>query len=293
VSASPLPLEARAIDLDTADGAVPAIALRRGDDRATVALHGGHVLSWIPARGGERLYLSATTRYGAGASIRGGIPVIFPQFADRGPLPRHGLVRSRAWAYAGVDTDADGREAAVFVCEDDAASRARWPQAFALRLRVALEPDALHLGLCVHNRGATAFAFACALHSYLRVASLAGTRLDGLQGRPHRDRAHPDAGERIDPAPTPRFDGEIDRIYVGSDGAKRLHDDRHALRIETTGFTDTVVWNPGATLAAGMADLAPGDHAHFVCVEPACIEPPVALAPGARWLGTLRMTACD
>ena len=60
---------------------------------------------------------------------------------------------------------------------------------------------------------------------------LSFARLDGLQAHPHRDRAHPEAGDRIDPAPTPRFDGEIDRIYPGSDGDKRLDDGRHALRI--------------------------------------------------------------
>ncbi|MFD2452843.1 aldose epimerase family protein [Ideonella paludis] len=60
-------------------------------------LHGGHLVSWVPLGQGEQLYLSPTTRYGAGSSVRGGMPVIFPQFNTRGPLPRHGLVRTRGW----------------------------------------------------------------------------------------------------------------------------------------------------------------------------------------------------
>ena len=59
----------------------------RGEDGASalVALHGAHLLSWIPADGCERLFLSERARYDAGAAIRGGVPVIFPHFAARGP----------------------------------------------------------------------------------------------------------------------------------------------------------------------------------------------------------------
>ena len=47
---------------------------------ALVALHGAHVLSWIPADGRERLFLGERAIYAEGAAIRGGVPVIFPQF---------------------------------------------------------------------------------------------------------------------------------------------------------------------------------------------------------------------
>jgi len=287
-------LNAAPVQLNTADGELPAIALRRGEDRALVALHGGQLLSWVPACGGERLYLSANMRYGEGASIRGGVPVIFPQFADRGPLPRHGLVRSRAWAFAGlVRSDADGEPAAEFALDDDPTTRAHWPHSFALRLRIGLAPNVLTATLSVRNTGATPFAFACALHSYVRVAGLRDLRIEGLSGLPYRDRARPAETDTIDTETTPRFDREIDRLYVGATGDKRLRDAARSLRIQTAGFTDTVVWNPGAALAATMADLAPGDHDRFVCIEPACVEPAVALPPDAHWCGRLRMRAED
>ena len=76
----------------------PAMHLRAPDGaQATVLLHGAHTVSWIPAGDQERLYLSPLAVAGPGQSVRGGVPVIFPQFNAQGPLPRHGFARDRAW----------------------------------------------------------------------------------------------------------------------------------------------------------------------------------------------------
>lgn len=285
------PLLATPTAFDSVDGPVACVDLVRGAARARVALQGAQVLSWVPARGGERLFLGAATRFGGGRGIRAGIPVIFPQFADQGPLLRHGWARTSDWSFLGIQAEA-GDSSAVLGLDDDAASRTQWPHRYALRLHVGLDEDALRVALEVRNRGEAPFDFACALHSYLRVATLATTRLDGVAGHHFDDRASGES-DRIDPSPSPIFDREVDRTYLGCSGERVLSDGVDAVRILSAGFTDTVVWNPGATLAAGMADLAPGEHDRFVCVEPACVKPRVTLAAGASWRGTLRMTACD
>jgi glucose-6-phosphate 1-epimerase len=66
--------------------------------RFAFVTHGGQVLEWTPV-GSEvsRLWLSPDWRCGPGAAIRGGVPVVFPQFSDRGPLPKHGIARDREW----------------------------------------------------------------------------------------------------------------------------------------------------------------------------------------------------
>ena len=44
----------------------------------------------------DLLYVSP--ELGAGSqAVRGGIPVLFPQFADRGPLKKHGFARDLPW----------------------------------------------------------------------------------------------------------------------------------------------------------------------------------------------------
>jgi glucose-6-phosphate 1-epimerase len=62
------------------------------------------------------------------------------------------------------------------------------------------------------------------------------------------------------------------------------------LRVDAAGFPDVVVWNPGAELAASLADLAPGDWRRFLCGEAAAVGRPVTVAPGERWTGTQRLT---
>ena len=67
---------------------------------ADVYLNGAHVTSWIPAGGKEVLFMGKTASFAPGDPIRGGIPVVFPQFANTGPLPQHGFARKTEWQLA-------------------------------------------------------------------------------------------------------------------------------------------------------------------------------------------------
>src|SRR5688572_7125484 len=80
--------------LNAADGAV-----------AEISLHGAHVLSWQPSPGRERLYMSPRASFAEGAAIRGGIPVIFPQFGGRGSMLKHGFARLLDWRYVGIEVE--------------------------------------------------------------------------------------------------------------------------------------------------------------------------------------------
>jgi glucose-6-phosphate 1-epimerase len=260
----------------------PCVRLR-GEDGASalVALHGAHLLSWIPADGRERLFLGERARYEKGAAIRGGVPVIFPQFAARGPLPKHGFARTLPWRFAGAG------HGAAFELTDSAAT-ATWPHAFTARLHVGLAATTLELTLEVDNNDADGFVFTAALHTYLAVDELQGTRLHGLAGCRYEDSADGGALRQQD-VEALRFDGEVDRIHVAAAHPIELRDGACRTTISQHGFTDTVVWNPGAALAATIGDLAPGEYRHFVCVEAGQVLQPVHLPPGARWSGTQRL----
>lgn len=263
----------------------PAVQVQSPDGaQATVLLHGGHVVSWIPAGGSEQLYLSPLAEAGPGKAVRGGVPVIFPQFEQRGPdtsLPRHGLARTRTWS---VESSSQGKDHAqlTLVLRDDVHTRALWPHGFALELTVAVSGERLDMELFAHNTGDTSWPFAAALHTYLAVSDLSQVRLQGLEGCHYVDKVA--GGDALEDHPEKRFYGEIDRIYALAP-TLQLRDGPRRLELSTSGMSDAVLWNPGPDKCATLQDMPADGWQHMLCVEAANILLPVTLAPGETWTG--------
>ena len=118
-------------------GLVNAVLAHASGARCEVYLHGAHVTAWQTPRKGEVLFVSRASHFRDGVPIRGGIPVIFPQFGD-GPLPKHGLARTRAWQVTRTALGADGAVSITLRLEDDTQTRALWPHPFCLQLTVSL-----------------------------------------------------------------------------------------------------------------------------------------------------------
>lgn len=264
-------------------GGLPYVRLRAPDGAAAdVYLHGAHVTSWRPAPDGdERLFLSARSEFRAGTAIRGGIPLIFPQFAAEGPLPRHGFARTAEWALDGIE-QADRDAIATFSFGPTPESRAVWPAEFLATLQVRVGAARLAVTLGVENVGSSPFSFTCALHTYLRVRDAAQAELVGLKGARFRD-ATDRTKLRVDDEPVLRVTGELDRVYVGAPPALVLREPKRALRIETRDFPDVVVWNPGRRHAAALPDMEANGERTMLCVEAAVVQMPITLTSGGRW----------
>ena len=261
----------------------PAVRLALpGGDSCTVAQHGAHVLSWTTADGVERLYLSPDARFDGRSPIRGGIPVCWPQFNLRGPLPKHGFARTLPWT-AEPQAD-DRRDTVVLALRDGAATRALWPHAFRARLTVTLAARSLRVALAIDNMGGEPWSFAAALHSYLRVDEATEARLEGLQGANRWDAVRDD--RHVEMAPALAFGSEFDSVYAAPARPLRLVQPSGTLEIsQSASCTETVVWNPGPLLAAKLDDLPDDGWRHMLCVEAARIDESVLLAPGAQWQG--------
>lgn len=279
-------------------GGLPTVALAAADGaRADVYLHGAHVTSWRPAPGApDRLFLSAASRFADGAPIRGGVPVCFPQFADQGPLPMHGFVRTQAWRLVRAGVVAGGAAQAVLRLADSAATRELWPHAFALELTVTVTRAALDLALAVTNAGTAPFAFTGALHTYLRTDDVRAVRVRGLAGVRYRDKVtRQDAV--VETAAALAIDRPLDRVYHATPESLAVIESSRALAVRATGFTDTVVWNPGPARGAAPAgpppDLPPDAYLRMLCVEAAAARTPITVAPGAAWRGAQTLRVAD
>lgn len=271
-------------------GDLPKLTLVAPDGaRAEIYLHGAHVTSWIPAGGSERLFMSRASQFKPGSPIRGGIPVIFPQFGTTGPLAQHGFARVMPWEFVGAEVVGMGASA-VFRLRDTEDSRSLWANAFLAELTVAIGSNQLAATLAITNTGAESFTFTSALHTYFAITDLTATAVEGLAGGRYRDAAAGGA-ESQQVAPRVDFTGEVNRIYFDAPAELRLVEPGRTTLVRSAGFPDAVVWNPAAARCAAMSDLVPDDYQRFVCVEAAVIGTPVSLAPGARWQGTQTLVA--
>lgn len=267
----------------------PAIELLAADgSQATVLLQGAQVVSWKTSGGHERLYLSDRAAYAPGQAVRGGIPVIFPQFGQRGPLPRHGFARTSLWELALVESGPDDAMA-VMRLSDDAASLGIWPHRFCAELTVRVGGNRLDVELAVTNTGDTALSFSAALHTYHRVADVAQVELSGLQRLRYADCLR--KTEQVDAASALQIEGEIDRIYFNATRPLKLVVADSVTDIHSEGFVDAVVWNPGPAQCAGLVDMPADGYRRMVCVEAAVIGTPVRLAPADEWVGRQSLVA--
>lgn len=243
---------------------MPAMRLNgRTGDQATVLLRGGQLVSWVNAQGNELLYISQQedrtgSSTGGGHAVRGGVPVVFPQFGDMGPLQRHGFARTNAWVlhdawyHLGVPN-------VTLRTRSNETTRRLWPHEFDCYLHISLDSPCLAMALEVLNTGKEPMRFNAALNPYLRVENALTARLMGIPGER--------AGMSVA--------GPIDYVHYDLNGPLQLRSGLGKVDIAATGFTDAVVWNPGPDA--------------FVCVEAATVGSPVDLAPGDQWMASQTM----
>lgn len=278
-----------AVVTTTEYGALPAIQITAADgSQATVSLFGAHLLSWKTGDGKERLFVSAQTPLDGSKAIRGGVPVIFPQFNVRGPGLRHGFARVSTWRLSASGGDGGQSFLEFSLNQGDLAPdhAQAWPHAFELTLRFTLHGDSLDARFTVHNSGAQAFPFGVALHTYYDVGHLAATSISGLQHVRYTDH-HQNTREQEHTAL--HFTEKHDRMYQ-STPALTLNTANATLRLEQHGYDNWVVWNPGEDDARALVDLADDEYLRFVCIEPARIDQQ-QLDAGATWTGSHRITA--
>ncbi len=266
-------------------GGLTVAELRNPFATAQIALHGGHVLSYQPAGQAPVLWVSSHSRYEPGTAIRGGIPVCWPWFADHpsdATKPAHGLARTATWEVVQALTNAWGAGQLRLRLEPNAATRALWPFSFRLELVVTVGA-VLEVELMAGNTGHEPFRCTAALHSYFAVRDATQVRVRGLEGRRYIDKV--DGGRTKVQEGAVTISGEVDRVYLDSDGACAIEDPVAGRRIEIakSGSRSTVVWNPGPEKARRMRDFGDEEYRETVCVETANVgEDIVTIAPGGE-----------
>ena len=251
-------------------------------DSVFVAQQGAHVLSW-QAQGKERLFLSPQSVCDGTTAIRGGIPVCFPQFNQRGNLPKHGFARNMPWRL--VPERSQGAEK-VFELSANEHTLALWSFQFKAFLTVNLSPNSLQISLSVENQGPQSLSFTGALHTYFAVDHIAQVSLQGQANQPEWDAVkdtHQTCADQL------RFEAEFDRVYDANTQTQptwTLQDGDASLQIsQSESWGQSVVWNPGADKCAQLNDMPANGYQRMLCVEAARVTSSIEVPPAQTWVG--------
>ena len=267
-------------------GGLPLLKITNELGAAEILLHGGHVLSFQPAGSAPVLWMSSYSPFADGKAVRGGVPVCWPWF---GPDPRgmHGFVRYTSWKLAEAAQLADGCTRVILTISDSTASRAIWPYAFRLELAVTIGHN-LDLALTVTNTDNVPWSWHGALHTYLAVADVRRTTVEGLDGCVYLDAPSNGSERNVVQDGLVSFTDEVNRRYFETDRTVVVADGIRRIQVAKAGSNATVVWNPGPTRAAAWPEI--GDlWSSMVCIEATVFGAGrVDLLPGCAW--TLRQT---
>lgn len=262
-----------------------AILAHTSGSSAEVYLHGGHITSWKTFNGDELFFLSRESWFEPGRPIRGGIPIVFPQFGG-GTLPAHGIARTSEWKLSGSSVLDSGEVCIELTLLSDDMTLGVWPHEFALRLKVMLGAESLTARLSVDNSGLDSFDFQAVMHTYFAIGDIGKCAVHGLEGVTLID-SLAGCGKSAESRPAIRFAGETDRIYLSAPDALQIDDEANGRRISIAknGMADVVVWNPWVNKSKRISDLGDDEYLRMVCVETGVIEHPIHLTPKETWSG--------
>ena len=245
---------------------------------AEIHLQGAHLTRWTDTVGRDNIFTSNTAIYKPGIPIRGGNPIIFPQFGP-GEICQHGFARNSIWRVLGTEVTADATVLSLELKPEDVDShyREQWPHDFVLTLTISLgETLATQMKVC--NPNSYPLAFTQGFHTYLAVDNIKNTEIHDLSGLEYLDnlREHAIFSEERKRVSITDF---IDRRYQNIPASITISDtsEGRLIVMETKNCQDAFVWNPWQEAEKNFADLAPQSYQKFICVEPGNMKTAILL----------------
>ncbi|MCB1646979.1 MAG: D-hexose-6-phosphate mutarotase [Pseudomonadales bacterium] len=272
------------------------VRLSTARSNLTLYLQGAQITScFLPAASepqypvaDDLFWVSKSSVYTKGKSIRGGIPICWPWFGpherpqDR---PQHGFARTSEFM---VTSASVGNERSQITLKMTRAlpTFPEWQLADApgvdCEVRITLS-EQLRMILTTTNHLAHNIEVGSALHSYFLVSDVSQIQVPELQGIEYLDKLQ--AYKVLVQDQPLQVDREVDRVFRHPPACISLIDPGlgRTIRIETTGTRNLVVWNPWTETARAMRDLDDDGYPHMICLEPAnALDQVQSLMPGEQ-----------
>ena len=274
------------VRLETGRGGLPRLSITTDACVAELYLYGAHLCRWQPrSEPHPVLWMSAASRFEAGAPIRGGVPVCFPWFGPKAgdpSAPVHGVARISTWTLDAIALEPDGALVVRLGLGPGTQAGAGTAQNLALAFELRLG-GSLSMALTVTNTGESPSAFEEALHSYLAVGDVRRVTVAGLEGAAYLDKVD-GAKRKTQTDALITISGETDRLYLDTDAAVTLTDPGFGrrIRVAKTGSRSSVVWNPWVAKSRAMPDFGDDEWPGMICIETAnAADNAVTLPPHA------------
>jgi glucose-6-phosphate 1-epimerase len=254
-------------------------------------LHGAHVFSFRDENDSELLFMSSDTKY---EKVRGGIPVVFPQFGP-GKLPQHGFARdSDEWEVVDSSWDENLNSASISLMLKESENTLKvWPNKFEAIVTVGIsfqvsQRPVFEQILKVTNTDSNSFEFTTCFHTYFQVKDVRETEVSNFNNVKYMDKV---LNQVCDSATeVVKLVDLTDRVYYDAHQKVDISNGDEKIFLETVNFNDKVVWNVGDAGAKKMIDMGDNDWVNYVCVEAAAVKTPINLKPGESWSGTHRIS---
>ena len=269
---------------------------------ATLYPFGATLASYINASGHETLFVSTLAKTDGSKALRGGIPLVFPQFGQPNKdMPQHGFLRNNYWKIVEPVVDEAEGATATLGLELGNVVNGRGDGSWAaenapkenldcsIHLKVLVTASACTTTLAITNAGSVPFDYQTLFHTYYKIygsKALDPTccNVTGLGGYSVEDKI---TGETYvqDSSTTIVVDKEVDRIYTppsdqpevkvvistGEDGSK-VYVKASGKAGDVALPVSAVIWNPFIEKAKGMSDFGNEDYHDMICVEPGILS---------------------
>ena len=206
------------------------------NNRLEVYEKGAHISSWV-SNGKEQLFLSKKAKFAQNTALRGGIPIIFPQFSDMGNIIKHGFARITKWYLDSYYLERNTITIS-FILQDTEETLKIWPHHFKFSYKITMSENKLSIDYSVGNRNENgeSFPFQTALHTYFLIPNIHTLKIQNLSGVKYIDNCN-GRQEFVDENEELQFNKELDAIYLNTPPEILIMDDKSPYFLVSKGIS--------------------------------------------------------
>ena len=242
---------------------VKTLEIENAHATATISLWGAQVMSFKPKHDNrERLFTAGNLVLDGSKSLRAGIPVCWPWFAQREGYQKHGYVRIAAWEVVSAKDTQEYTEVILApVSTKGKGFEGEADVSYTVRVGKRIE-----VTLTTTNNSKAAFSYEAAFHTYFLVDDIAGVELKGFSGLYQDKTRHK---SRFETPLDYRVTEETDRIHSKHNKEVSIVQPHSETKVCSAGHDSIVVWNPWQESSSKLRDMSPEDYRRMICVETA------------------------